>query len=89
MRQPESSTDQTAAWKDTLDLLGRGISGDIEVLGMLAEQQIAHAPADNKCLVAGVLKLAHHFGRPGAQLVHGNLVLRCRNGNQFSDGSIP
>ena len=43
-----------------LDLVRRGAGGDVEVLRLLADEQVADAAADQVGLVAGPGQLAHH-----------------------------
>src|SRR5579872_128917 len=54
MRQPEPPADQTAVAKQLVHFLGEGIGGDVEVLRLHPEQQVANAPADEKGHVPGV-----------------------------------
>ena len=53
--------------KQLLDLLGRGVGGDIKVFGAQTQQHIAHRTADDVGLKPGTLQRAHHVGGP---LVH-------------------
>ncbi len=54
--QPEAPPDDVRAPEQVLDLLGRGIGRDVEVLRLDLQQQIAHRPADDEGLEAGVLQ---------------------------------
>ncbi len=62
----EAPSDDPRAAEDVADLLGRGVGRDVEVLGLVAEQQVAHAAADEVCLEAGLAQFAvdpHCLGR--------------------------
>ena len=83
--QPESPADQAAPRKDVLDLLGRGTGCDIEVLGRLAEQQVADAAADDEALVTCLLQLTNDFTRMRAKLLEPDSVLGLGNGDEFFD----
>ena len=52
----EAATDDKGAPEQTFDLFGRGIGGDVEILGLHAEQQIAHRAAHHEGLEAGFLQ---------------------------------
>ena len=54
MRQTEPTTDQTTVAEQALDLFGQRIGGDIEILGLEPEHQVAHAAADEEGLEAGL-----------------------------------
>ena len=49
VREAEAAADQAAVAEQALDLLGRRVGGDVEILRMAAEQQIAHGAADQEC----------------------------------------
>jgi len=53
MRQTEAPADQPAVAELSLDLLRRRIGGDIEILGMAADQQITDRAADDIGLESG------------------------------------
>ena len=74
MRQPEAAADQAAIGKRGPHLLGQGIGGHIEVLGLQAQQDIAHAAADQKCLVVGSLESIEHLERRGGDMGPGQRV---------------
>jgi len=46
MGEAEPPADEPAVPEDLLDLVGTGVGGDVEVLGLTAEEQIAHPAAD-------------------------------------------
>ena len=52
--------DDEGAPEQLLDLLGRGAGGDVEILGLEPQQQIAHRAADDVGLVPRFLERAHH-----------------------------
>ena len=47
--------------KDPHDLVGRGVGGDVVIGGLAAEQQIAHASANEVCLVAVLAQSANNL----------------------------
>ncbi len=49
VRQTEAPADQAAVAEQPLHLLGQRIGGDVEILRLDADQQVAHAAADQKC----------------------------------------
>ncbi|OIQ81402.1 hypothetical protein GALL_368360 [mine drainage metagenome] len=68
--------DQQRAPEQRLDLLGRGVGGDVEILGLEPEQQVTHRAADDVGLEAGLLQRAHdgqrRIGQPrGVDLMLG------------------
>ena len=52
--------DQTGAAKQPLHLLGRGVGGDVEILGCHAQQQVAYGAADDKGAKARLLQRVGH-----------------------------
>ena len=48
VRQAEPASDDAAVSKEPLDLLRRGAGGDVEVLGLAPEEQIAYAPSNQE-----------------------------------------
>jgi hypothetical protein len=52
----EAAADDEGAAEQLLDLFRRGVGGDVEVLGLDAQQQVAHRAADDEGLVAGFLQ---------------------------------
>jgi len=59
--QAKPAADQPAAWKNVLDLFGRGAGGHVEVLGNFTQQQISNAAAHDKSLEARFLQFADDF----------------------------
>ena len=54
VREPEAAADQPAVAEQPSHLLGRRIGRDVEVLRLDADQEVAHAAADEEGLVARV-----------------------------------
>jgi hypothetical protein len=80
MRQAESAADKPAARKHALDFLGRGAGGHIEVLGHLAEQQVANAAANDEGLEAGLLQVANDIRGMRAEFLEPDPMLGLGNG---------
>ena len=70
----EALADDEGAAEESLDLLGRGVGGHVEVLGFEAQQQVAHGAADDVGLVAGVFQRAHDLGRAAVHQVRVDAV---------------
>jgi hypothetical protein len=84
--RPCSSLESSPAWRprkvDTsvvsepdrtcTRLLGRGVGGDVEVLRLEAEEEVAHRAADDERLEAGLLQLARHLQRGARDLAAAN-----------------
>ena len=65
VRQPEAAADQAAVAELLLDLLGRGVGGHVEVLRVMADQQVAHGAADQigrKTRITQAIKHAQSVG---------------------------
>ena len=56
MHEAEAAADDERAAEQRLDLLGRRVGRDVEVLGLDAEQQVAHGAADDERLEACLLQ---------------------------------
>ena len=56
VHEAEAAADDVRATEQALDLLGRGIGRDVEVLRLDVQQQVAHRAADDEGLEAGVLQ---------------------------------
>src|SRR5690606_24584865 len=72
MHDLEPAADDAAAAKQLADLFGAGVRGDVEILRALAEQQVAHAAADQEALVAGCAQARHHLEGALADVLAGN-----------------
>ena len=76
----KAPADDEGTPEQALDLLGRGVGGDVEVLGAQPQQQVAHGAPDHIGLVACVLEGAAHLDGPlvdqrGIDAVHGRADL--------------
>ena len=58
-----------------MNLLGSGISGDIEVFGVSAQQQVAHSAADKIGLVTLVAQARHDLQGAVTDILAGDTVL--------------
>ena len=58
--ETEPAADQPAVAEGLLDLVGRRIGRDIEVLGLAAQKQIAHAPAHEVGVISLLLQTVKH-----------------------------
>jgi hypothetical protein len=86
--QAETPPDQAATGKDLLDFLGRGTGGHVEVLGRLAQEQVAYAAADDERLEAGVLEFLDDLAGVRAKLFEPDAVLSLGDGDKFFDGGL-
>ena len=69
VRQAEAASDDAAVAEQRLDLGRRGAGGDIEIFGTAAEQQIAHATADEICGKSAASESADDFCGVGIDLI--------------------
>jgi Asp-tRNA(Asn)/Glu-tRNA(Gln) amidotransferase A subunit family amidase len=79
VRQAEAPADQPAIAEQRLDLLGRGVGGDVEVLRMPADQQVAHGAADEEGAEAAFAQAIEHAQRVGADVLARDHVRIARN----------
>ncbi len=79
MGEMEAAADQPAIAEQLLDLVGMRAGGDVEVLGMQAEQQVAHRAADEESLEAGVPQPVQHLQRVGRDVRARDRVLVARD----------
>ena len=75
VHEAEAAADDERAAEQRLDLLGRRVGRDVEVLGLDAEQQVAHRAADDERLEARVLQPARDRARRRGQLVAAHRML--------------
>ncbi|MOA05523.1 hypothetical protein D3C78_1251250 [compost metagenome] len=68
MGQLEAAADHPGVAELGADLLRGGAGGHVVVLGLHAEQHVAHAAADQVGLVAGMLQALDHIDRIAAEL---------------------
>ena len=66
--EPEPAPDDEGAAEERLHLLGPGVGGDVEVLGLDAEQEVAHGAADDERLEAGFVQAPRDLDRAARQL---------------------
>ena len=68
VHQPEAPADDARVAEERAHVFGARVGGDVEVFGAAAEQQVAHAPADEVGLEAVPRQPAHDLlrrrGRP-------------------------
>jgi hypothetical protein len=88
VRQAETPPDQAAPWKDFLDFLRRRAGGHVEILGRLAQKQVANTAADDERFIAGILELLDDLGGVRAKLLEPDAVLSLGNGDKFFDGDL-
>ncbi|MNV16331.1 hypothetical protein D3C71_1070870 [compost metagenome] len=79
MGQAEPAADQAAVAEQRLDLLGRGIGGHVEVLGVAADQQVAHGASHQVAGEPGITQPVQHAQGVGADVLAGDGVLVTRN----------
>src|SRR3546814_6539307 len=82
VRQAETAADQAAVAEQVLDLFRRGAGGDVEVLGMAADHQVAHGAADQEGLVAAFAQAVEHAQRIGTDVLARNRMLVPRDDPQ-------
>ena len=66
VHQAEAPADDERAAEERLDLLRARVGGDVEVLRLDAEQQVAHRAADDVGVEAGLAQHARTPWRPRA-----------------------
>jgi hypothetical protein len=86
--QAEATPDQTAARKNRLDFFRSRAGGDVEILGRLAQQKIAHAAADDERLETCFLQGANDVGGMRTKLLEPDPVLGLGNGNERFDDDL-
>jgi hypothetical protein len=60
MRETESAADDPAVAEYLLDFMGSGIRGNIKVLGLAAEQQVAHPSPHEIGIISLLFQLVEH-----------------------------
>ena len=60
MSQTEPPPDQAAVAEEALHLLGERIGGDVEVLGLEAQQEVPYAAPDEERLEAALVQAVEH-----------------------------
>jgi hypothetical protein len=86
--QTEASPDQAAPRKNVLDLFGGGAGSDIEILGRLAQQQVANTAADNEGLEASLLKFADDIACMRTELSEPYAVFGLGDGDELFDDDL-
>jgi len=71
----ESATDDAGTAKHRANLLGCRVGGDVVVLGVAAQQQIANRAADDETLVTGTVQSFTHADGGIGKLLPANAVL--------------
>jgi hypothetical protein len=79
VRESEAAADQAAVAELLAHLLGRRIGGDVEVLGMAADEDVAHRAADEECAEAGFAQPVQHTQRVRADLAARDVVRFARD----------
>ena len=77
-----AATDQAAIAELLAHLLGRGVGGHVEILGVAADQQVSHGAADQIGLETGVPQAVEHAQRVRADVLARDGVLVARDGSQ-------
>ena len=77
--EAEAAADETAVAEQAPHLLGTGVGGDIEVLGVAAQQQVAHAAAHQVGRVARLVQAVEDLEGVFADVGAGNVVLVARD----------
>src|SRR5690606_5124033 len=75
----EPAADQSTVAEGRPDLFRRGAGGDVVILGVHFQQQVAYATAHGKGLVAGLLQAFDHGHRIAADLAALQGMLAGRN----------
>jgi hypothetical protein len=77
--QSKTTSDQSGIANQIADLIGRGAGGHIEILGVLAQQQIADAAADDVGGVPGFLQTLNHLLSAGTDAIGADAVTLLRD----------
>jgi hypothetical protein len=80
----EPAADEPAVAKDLFNLVGRGVRGDIEVLGLAAEQQVTHTAAHEIGVVSMLLQLIENPDSIGTDPLAGDTVFLAGNDSRFN-----
>jgi hypothetical protein len=68
MNNLKAASDDPGIAKALLDLFGGGIGGDVEVLGVLPNQQIPHRTPDHVGIETALLQLLNDAQCPGRKI---------------------
>ncbi|MCW0422840.1 hypothetical protein NB713_000783 [Xanthomonas sacchari] len=80
--QAEAAADQATVAEQLLDLLGGGVGGDVEILGLDLDQQVADRAADQVGAEAGLAQPVQHAQGVGADVLARDGVLIARDRTQ-------
>src|SRR5439155_20866111 len=83
VRETEAASDDPAVAEQLLDLMRMGRRSDVDVLRAAAEQQIAHAAADQICGVVMFVEPVQDFEGVGIDVAPRNRVSGSRNDGRF------
>ena len=75
VHEPEPAPDDEGAAEQRLHVLGPGIGGDVEILGLDAEQEVAHRAADDEGLEPGLVQPPRDVERAARKLMAANRVV--------------
>src|SRR5690606_20027738 len=79
---------QAAVAEQLLDLVRGGAGGDVEILGMAADHEVAHGAADQEGLVPAFAKAVEHAQRVGTDVLARDRVLVTRDDPQGHGGRL-
>jgi hypothetical protein len=79
VRQAKAAADQPAVAKQTFHFLRQRIRSDVEILRLHADQQIAHAAANQERFEAAIAQAVQHAQRVGRDVGAGDGVLGPRD----------
>jgi len=82
MRQSKAPANQPAVTEQVVDLLRLGISDDIEILGLTAQQQIPHPTADQTGAITGMVQSIQDRDRAGTDIGPRDGMFGARNDRQ-------
>ena len=86
--QTESASDDPAVPEQLLDLVGMGRRADVKILGAAAEQQVAHASADEVSDVIELPEAIENFEGIGVDIAARDRMLCARDLPRFDHGGI-
>ncbi len=79
MHDAEASANDARVTEQVLDLIRRGVRGDIEVLGHMAQQRVTDAPADKEGLEASIVEAVEHLQGGVAEVLTRDGMFRAGN----------
>ena len=83
MHELEAPADDARAAEQHAHLVGRGVGGDVEILGFEAGDQVAHGAADDIGLVSRPLQRLADAPRPGRHQIAVDAVAGVGNGGRL------